>query len=303
MTSGLFMRVAPLMLVFGGLVACVAIPLPRAQNPPRFSARQLEALAGSGVSRAAVAASLGPPDLRRAAERVWIYHWRLDRGRWLVVPLAPLAGGTAGPVQSQQLVQVYEFDADGILRRQAQARLVDPRRGDRYCTDEGVCLEHPVQVGTRSGGFIVSDYTDAGSVVSVEAGSMLGEERADPGGARCSLTVWLADDLRREGGWFQNEVAGLSLAVGAGPEDQAPQRQWLPVGAAVRLERPPGVLSIAVSGQRHGGESVQCAPGATLSLEIGPASARPDDPEVQLRWVSPDQVALQLARRARVLLH
>ena len=148
------------------LTGCI-LPVPTPANPPRFSPEQLGQLTEGLTTRDSVASTLGTPDLRRANDRFWFYHWTVDRGVWLVIPFG------APPLISEQFILVLEFDGGGVLRSKEFAGVAD-KSAERYCTGSDVCVEHRVvpegPAKPHSGvGFAneLQSFDDAESVVTI----------------------------------------------------------------------------------------------------------------------------------------
>jgi len=109
-------RAATLVTVSLLVTGCILVPVPTPATPPRLSSEQLAQITEGLASRDSVASTLGAPDLRRADDRFWIYHWTVDRGMWFAIPLLPVVGGNIGPLSSKQVILVLKFDEGGVLR-------------------------------------------------------------------------------------------------------------------------------------------------------------------------------------------
>jgi len=178
-------RAATLVTVSLLVTGCIPIPVPTPASPPRFSSEQLAQITEGFATRDGVASTLGAPDLRRADDRFWIYHWTVDRGAWVEIPLP----AKLGPISSEQLILVLYFDEGGVLRSKEFAG-ADKSTSDRYCTAIGVCLEHRVFTGHyTSGGVVLYGFDDAGSTVTVSGSAKERVAWPAPSASECLVVL------------------------------------------------------------------------------------------------------------------
>ena len=182
-----------LSLAAGGCIPFV-LPIPYPANSPRYAPELTTDLNPGTDTATTVIAKLGPPDISRSNDRIRIYDWTVDGGRWIVGAVG-FGGGTlkdAGPITSHHYLMLLRFDDDGVLRSKELAGPAnkgasesEPSRGaDRYCFVSGLCLEHQL---LSQGACPHGCKTDR--VVTVPATV---EPMPPPIGTTCRLIVWAA---------------------------------------------------------------------------------------------------------------
>jgi len=183
------------------LSACVPLPLPWPSDSPRYSPEQIAKIREGYSSRDEVVSVLGEGDIQRLDDRYWVYNWKVGSGKWILIPLLPPFGGTAGPVVSKKFILFLEFDNKGILL----SKQFGDKTADKYCTVSGLCLEHDVYVGYNWGATnMVGAFTISGSskdsvpwpaLGATDAlscyGRMLGT------GKICKDSGWLSENRRK----------------------------------------------------------------------------------------------------------
>ena len=182
-----------LSLAAGGCIPFV-VPIPYPANSPRYAPELTTDLNPGTDTAATVTTKLGAPDISRSNDRIWVYDWTVNGGRW-IAGFVGFGGGTvqdAGPITSHHYLMLLRFDDDGVLQSKELAGPAnkganesEPSRGaDRYCFDSGPCLEHQV---LSQGACPHGCQTDR--VVTVPATV---EAMPPPTGNTCRLIVWAA---------------------------------------------------------------------------------------------------------------
>jgi hypothetical protein len=180
-----------LSLAAGGCIPFV-LPIPYPANSPRYAPELTTDLNPGTDTATTVTAKLGPPDISRSNDRIRIYDWTVNGGRWIVGAVG-IAGGTvqdAGPITSHHYLMLLRFDDDGVLRSKELAGPAnkganesEPSRGaDRYCFDSGLCLEHQLLSQSACPHGCKTDR-----VITVPA-----TVQPPPIGNACRLIVWAA---------------------------------------------------------------------------------------------------------------
>jgi hypothetical protein len=143
-----FNRITTSIVIFAvlALSACVPLPLPWPSSTPRYSPEQIAKIQEGYSSRDEVISVLGWADIQRLDDRYWLYHWKVDSGKLIVIPLLPLVGGIF-PLVYEQFVLFLTFDEKGILL----SKQFGDKTADKYCTVSGLCLQHKVYVGDDAG--------------------------------------------------------------------------------------------------------------------------------------------------------
>ena len=293
-------RAAMLVTVSLLVTGCIPIPVPTPASPPRFSSEQLAQITEGLATRDGVASTLGAPDLRRADDRFWIYHWTVDRGMWFAIPLSPFVGGNVTPLSSKRVILVLEFDEGGVLRSKEFAG-AEKRTSDRYCTAIGVCLEHRVFTGHyTSGGFGILGFDDAGSSVTVSGSAKERVAWPAPSASECLVVLWPeTQDWKRS--------RGMPFEVGE-------YRGWLPTGTFAVFDLPTGEYSLREALLAHFTDflpltegtsaTFRCEAGQTTYMSLGVSTTKTNRTGFQIVLQPTDPTAAQamVANMPRVLL-
>lgn len=291
--------------VLGSLSGCIPIPLPTHASKARYSETQLASVGKEAQTREEIRARLGAPDLEMADGRAWIYAWEVGHGKIFAIPLLPLAAGDLGPIKSDQFLLVLEFDRDGSL--QSKGFAAKDKGTGRYCTSEGVCIEHDVEIGTDANrnGLVLTGFRKYDSAVTVRGSA---KERF-PGpavqAAECLLTIWPDVEWSRRGyGVKIDVVPGLSEHHGI-PQTSNPAlvRWWLPSESYARFALSGGDYSvIGDDGVKISAADFSCPTGSRVYLAIGRAAEATQEHLIVLRHIEEDQAKAAISGMSRLIL-
>lgn len=307
------------------LAACVPIPIPTRETAPRFSQEQIATIGGDAVTRSAVAASLGSPDIRREDDRVWIYLWTVTSGAWIAIPLAPPFAGYMGPITSNTFALVLTFDAGGgtLMSREFAREVTGTGKDAYYCTDLGLCLEYRVKtdvdhrVPTRileTGGPVERrDFHDQFSAVTVKNSMRDRLGVAEPRSDQCLVVIWPDPQAWMRSSWLHGVAGGLIVSVGG------ERNSWLPVGTYAEVALPRGVQAVeAVSpafagvvlqpqywpkgGLPKSSATFECRAGERVYLTIGASGPPGNEFPIVLKTVDPATATPLISNMPKVLL-
>jgi hypothetical protein len=259
-------------------------------------------------------------------DRYWVYHWREDSGMWFAIGLPPLYG-PGPPVVSKQFVLFLEFDEKGNII----SKKFGDKMGNKYCTVNGLCLEHEIYTAPTSRTEHSYDFDNIGSAFTISGSSKDSVPWPTLGGDRCVVVLWLND---RD--W--EDMQGLRLTIGNPPQPpQGPQNPlwtpafnytpnympgnlltrwfWLPVGVYVALSLPVGRQAVCATIHEHyyptiaptfdSVENFQCESNQTMYIEIGKflKSRKPyaDVVSIVLRTIDPEKGRQVIADMPRLL--
>lgn len=303
------------------LSACAVLPIPGAGNKPPYSHEQISKIQEGYSSRDEVVSVLGIADIRRL-DRYWVYHWREDSGMWFVISLPPLYG-PAGPIVSKQFILFLEFDEKGNLI----SKKFGDKIGNKYCTVNGLCLEHKVYMAPTSRMEHSYDFDNMGSAFTISGSSKDSVPWPTLGGDRCVVVIWLND---RD--W--KDMQGLRLTIGNPPQppqgppnslwtpagtymplNLLPRWFWLPVGAYVALSLPVGKQAVCATTHElyyptlpatfDSVENFQCEANQTMYMEIGKISKSrgryADQVSIVLRTIDTETGRKAIAEMPRLL--
>ena len=275
------------------LSACVPLPIPWPSNTPLYSPEQLAKIQEGYSSRYEVVSVLGEAVIQRLY-RYWVYHWKVESGKVLLIPLLPLVAGTA-PLVSKQFILFLEFDEKGNL----MSKQFGDKTADKYCTASGLCLEHEVQVGHRDSGAYIYDFHNLESAFTISGSSKDSVPWPALGGDRCVVVLW--PDARD---W--KDLQGLRLTFANPPQGPS---SWLPVGSYMVLSLPAGKQTVRATDPDVTFDSVenfQCEANQTIYMEIGKISKSRgwryrDEVSIVLRTIDPETGRQVIAEMPRLL--
>jgi hypothetical protein len=189
--------IAGVVLLSALSAGCIVVPVPVPEAEPRYSPAQLEVVGREATTASSIRAELGPPDIVRDSDRIWIYAWQKVSGMLIDVPVLvddPATPG--GAIVSREYLLALEFDADGRLRGK-EFIAESPHGGSKaYCTRSGLCVAGKVPAWNETFG-PADVFENWGSLVTV-TGEM--RERVTPlrpGRDQCLLTIWPSADWKR----------------------------------------------------------------------------------------------------------
>jgi hypothetical protein len=303
-------RITIIVVIFAALTlsGCVVLPIPWPANSPRYSPETLAKIEELHSSRWDVGV-LGKPDIERLGGRYWVYHWKVESGKWFAVPLLPpvnggMPMGNMGPIVSKQFILFLEFDEKDILL----SKQFGEKTGNKYCTTRGLCLEHEVAT-LRGSGHAVYAFHNMESGVTISGSSKASVPWPTVGGDRCVVVLW--PDVRD---WKDEQ--GLRLDVGDPPEVLP---SWLPVGSYLESSLPAGWQTVRANPYVDNGlnpyavssmENFQCDTGRTVYIEIGKFIKKWTDPStgrshmaasIVLRTIDPETGFRVIADMPRLL--
>jgi len=306
-------QVATVLLLLAG---CIPVPVPTKPTQVRYSEAQLATLVPGSTTRDAVQQSLGRPDVHRAEDRLWIYAWNVDRGKWFAIPVLPVFAGDMGPIDTDGFRLFLEFDASGVLQRYSFAQPVKDTEDHRYCVAAGFCLEHPVETGeTLSSGMAISDIRDAWSAVTASGAAKAILEWPVPPAGGCVVVLWPDAGWSKSGGFWGSTPLGLPVMVDDLPDSRVPA--WLPNGSFAVFVLPAGehVLEASspwVSPGLYSGSmpfksekssaTFQCHAGEQVYMAIGASTSEVNRFPIVLNPVDEAAAQALIANMPRVLL-
>jgi len=282
------------------LSACVPLPFPWPSSTPRYSPEQIAKIQEGYSSRDEVVSVLGVGRIRRL-DRYWVYHWKVDSGKWFIIGLPPLYG-SGPPIVSKQFVLFLEFDEKGTLL----TKKFGDKIGNKYCTVSGLCLEHEIYMAPNSRTEHSYDFDNKGSAFTISGSSKDSVPWPVLGSDRCVVVLWLNDQ-----DW--KDMQGLELTIGNPPQSHQnslltpalaymptymPVNMlpfWLPVGAYVTIVLPYGKQAVfATNDPRYPNdvsfnsvENLQCEANQTMYMKIEKISK-------SRGWLSKDKVSIVL---------
>jgi hypothetical protein len=229
----------------------MVVPVPAKPSEPRYSDQQLAEIEIGSATHEFVAGRLGPPDLRRADDRYWIYKWTVDHGTYYLTQFGLVVGKE--PLGADRFLLVLSFDENGTLRSRELAYPVKGSDDDRYCTERGVCVEHMVSVARpESYGGYSMDFSDEFSAVSLTGAARDELPWPTPTASECLVTIWPdAAWTERGGQWVwqrQHERAGLQVGI---DDHLGKHFVWLPRQAFATVGVPAGSHRIVVQPQGY----------------------------------------------------
>jgi hypothetical protein len=186
---------------------------------------------------------------------------------WFAIGLPPLYG-PGPPIVSEQFVLFLEFDE----KRNLISKKFGDKIGNKYCTVNGLCLEHETHMAPTSRTEHQYDFHNMYSAFTISGSSKDSVPWPTLGGDRCVVVLWLND---RD--W--KDMEGLQLNI----EKPVPQRFrtgwvhgvcsseccfWLPVGSYVALSLLAGEESVRAT-ELVVSEDFQCEANQTMYIEIG----------------------------------
>ena len=176
---------------------CILVPVPVPEAEPRYSPAQLDVIGREATAANSVRAELGPPDLVRDKDRIWIYAWQKVSGMIIDVPLlADDPASPSGGIVAKEYLLVLEFDAGRTLFGKEIIEASPHGFAEPYCTSSGLCVAGKVPVWDQTFG-TARVFDNWGSLVTV-TGEM--RERVTPlrpGPDQCLLTIWPSADWKR----------------------------------------------------------------------------------------------------------
>ena len=290
-----------------GLLAsgCIPLPAPTFETAPRFSVEQITAIAQKPQTRQSVEATLGPPDLRRDADRLWIYTWTDDYGSWELVPIqGRWSDNRAGPVESHRYLWLITFDDDAAMTAQEYLQDVKTRKSGAVCSPSDVCISNGQWVDDAEFG-VRFRFDDIRSAVTIPGGAQSRRPPLEPAPNQCVLTLWPDAVWDSQPDWNSDE-GGLTVRIeGAGPWALW---RWLPsrTYAQMLLESGDHLLAVRHSAEnelkeRTSGGTVRCAPGQRLYIALGGSTTTRDHAPVELHPIDPTDAWTVIADMAQVL--
>jgi hypothetical protein len=289
----------------------MVVPVPAKPSEPRYSDQQLAEIEIGSATHEFVAGRLGPPDLRRADDRYWIYKWTVDHGTYYLTQFGLIVGKE--PLGADRYLMVLSFDASGTLRSRELAHPVKGSDDDRYCTERGVCVEHLVSVARpESYGGYSMDFSDEFSAVSLTGAARDELPGPTPTASECLVTFWPdAVWTERGGQWAwqrQHERAGLQVRIDDHPGDNF---AWLPRQAFAIVRVPAGPHRIVARPQAYAlqdtplessAASFECGAGERIYVSIGASSPGGDRFPIVLERLTEESGQAMIARMPLVLL-
>ena len=273
----------------------VPIPVPTDRVPPRFTPEQIATIGRDTLDREAVRARLGAPDMRAAADRVWVYHWTTTSGHWYGFhSLGLVLSGFEylGPISSDTAVVVITFDEGGRLLTKEVAREVKGKE-NRHCTETGLCVEL-YKVATDHKGatahyavvYRISAVTVKGTMQDLAA-------RRQPRADDCLVVMWPESPAA-----MPSDVSGgLLVNVAKGQ-----YYSWLPEEAFVEMDLPPGKHTVEVWAESGQGSSMfECGAGESLYLTVGVAASARNQSSLVIRRIDPATARALTEPMARAL--
>jgi hypothetical protein len=295
------------------LSSCVPLPIPWPGNSPRYSPEQIAKIQEGYSSRDEVVSVLGEADIQRLY-RYWVYHWKVDSGKWLVVTPVMGVGGIVEPIVSNKFILFLEFDEKGILL----SKQFGDKTANKYCTVSGLCLEHEFYVGrTYSKATHTYEFRNMESAFTISGSSKDSVPWPVSGGDRCVVVLWPnARDWK--------DLEGLRLAIGSPPPGPpnwfrkpdgsylelsfAPSFFWVPVGSYLALSLPVGQQPVHAQDPWifESVENFQCEANQTIYMEIGAISKSRgwqyrDEASIVLRTIDPETGRQVIAEMPRLL--
>jgi hypothetical protein len=264
------------------LGGCAIVPVANFE-PDRYTSAQIRSVQKDESTKQTISEKLGEPDSKKDAERIWFYVWEVKHGSLVLICLSPFGCGDPVSTVSDKIyletrVMVLEFDSNEVLRDKVFAHRLKGA-GERYCTDDELCLDNPVYAVTVSG----------------RAKERAG--RAEAQSSQCLLTIWPDKDWSLSSGASSGpHAAGLPLMIDGVLSYYWPQ---IAVEAFAVTPLPGGVHRVEVGAEAA---SFKCEPGDRIFFAIGVTKPEGDWPPAVLRPVDSAAAQSLIANMPQLLL-
>ena len=280
------------------LAACIPIPLPAPAVMPVHSKDELDSIRVGASDREHVRRVLAKPDMARAQNTFWVYDWSQGHGKMFVIPLLPLVAGDVGPVWKDRYTLFLEFDTAGkLISREWGAALKNS--DSAMCTSSGLCIEHPVPIGTMDSGEIVVGTRDCCSALTL--GSPAKERysgKISAGDPTACLVHLYIKPLKDS--WLYEDIRGAAVVV----DDKS--YGWIPRAAYADIRLAGGQHRIDAwyssqqfqtrTGARHG--MFGCAANTESYIRV---EGRHSDPAVVVSQIPAAEGQMEIQQRALVV--
>lgn len=276
--------------LLGALVSgCIPLPASTYATAPRFSDQQVADVGSRPQTRDSLANALGPADLRRADDRVWIYTWSDDFGAWELVPIkGHWSDNRVGPIESHRHLWVFEFDADGRVVNQEYLPDAKESRRESYCVQGGVCIHHYFLIDDPEFGARAHFY-DRLSAVSVRGAARARLVAQEPRPDQCQVVIWPDKE------WDSRAKNGFGVSFRVEGSESWSEWRWLPSRVFVRLNLAAGEHALSVrdrsedevfeENKRSSTRTFACKTGERLYLALGGSDRLSDHFPLELRFV------------------
>jgi len=278
----------------------VVLPIPGKSRKAPYTAEQLAQVQEGVSTRDTLRQTLHNPNMKIEGDHYWIYDWTTYSGGKWVVALLPAAGAIT-PMSSNYFVMFLEFDQNGVLLHKEYGKAVGSGKEKKYCTSNGICIEHILVERSNNG---TVNYNHAMSAVTISGKGKEALPLPTPAMNQGLVYLWPKPE-----DWVASH--GLGVAVGEKASN------WLPVGSylavpleageqTVRFTTPqtmgPRILKLP-NGYATSSFKISCKPGQILYMEIGVNSPKlGQELPIVMKPIEPDAGQKTIDELARILL-
>jgi len=281
------------------------MPVSTTARAPRFTQEQVDAIGREPQSRESLAARLGPPDLHRDGDRIWIYTWTEDYGAWELEPIfGHWSDNRWSPVESHRFLWVFEFDSEDQVLRQEFVRDAEESRRGAYCSKGGICVHHYRLVGDVEFGML-KRFENESSAVTVKDEASARVLSPAPQADECLLFIWPDKEWDSEVGLFSADGGVPVMIDGAALWSTW---RWLPFGAFARIALTAGEHAVSVrdlseseTNRKRSTRTFDCIAGERIYIALGGSEQDSNHFPLELRPMNASAAPALIANMAEVL--
>lgn len=287
------------------VAGCIPMPVPTLARAPRFTQQQVDAVGREAQSRGSLEEKLGPPDLHRDGDRIWIYTWTEDYGAWELEPIkGQWSDNRWSPVESHRFLWVFEFDNQGKVVSQELVRDARESSGGAYCSSNGICVTHYSLESDVEFGYL-KRFQNESSAVTVKGPAATRVSSPAPQPDECLVFIWPDKEWDSKVSAISDD-GGAEVAVEGAP--LWPRWRWLPSRAFARISLPAGEHAVSVHDLTKPDESLKsstrtfsCRAGERVYIALGGAEKDSNHFPIELRPVDASTAQTLIENMAQVL--